>query len=202
MFRLMVVTDRAVCRRPLVETVKAALDGGADAVQLRERGMEDADLFRLAEELRRVTRAADAALIVNRRVDIALVVEADGVQLGYSSLAVGDVRELAGDRLRIGASCHNRAELEAAKSAGADYAILGPVFPTPTKMGLIEPLGVEQFAALAHAVELHVIAIGGVTPENAARVLNAGAAGLAVIRAVLAAAAPRAASRQLADAWE
>ena len=199
MFRLMVVTDRKRCVRPLVETVRAALRGGADAVQLRERDLSALELLNLAEHLRRLTLEEGAALVVNHRLDVALAVEADGVQLGWRSLPAAEARRLAGDRLRIGVSCHDAAQLRAAEAAGADYAILGPVFFTPSKEGLVEPLGLEKLAKMASGVErLPVIAVGGITAENVGRVRATGAAGVAVISAIAAASDPTEAARALA----
>ena len=197
MFGLMVVADRRVCKRPLVETVRMALAGGADAVQLREREMSGGDLFQLAEELRRAASDAGAALIVNRRVDLALAVGADGVQLGWRSLGVESVREIAGDRLRVGASCHCEAELDAAQEAGADYAILGPVFSTPSKRGLVDPIGPERLAGLVAGRSIPIVAIGGIAPENVGAVRQSGVAGVAVISAVIASDDPREAARRL-----
>lgn len=198
MFRLMLVTDRRLCREPLPQTVKRVLDAGADAVQLRERGMETDKLMRLAETLRRITAEKSASLIINHRLDIALAVEADGAHLTWRSLSVEQARELAGGKLRIGVSCHNREQLQAAAKAGADYAILGPVFPTPSKQGLIAPLGLKTFAELAADTPLPIIAIGGIKPHNAAQIRAAGAAGIAVISAILSTDDPAAATRALA----
>ena len=148
MFRLMLVTDRATCVVPITEAVQCAVEGGADAVQLRERDLEGGQLFDLATELRRITRDADAALIISHRVDVALAVDADGVHLGWRSLPVREVRKLAGGRLRIGVSCHNASQLRSARDAGADYASLGPVFLTPSKAGLLDALGPEKTGSL------------------------------------------------------
>ena len=197
MFRLMVVTDRRRSRQPIVETVRLALEGGADAVQLRERDLEGAELFRLAEEMRRVTRDAGAALIINHRTDVALAVEADGVHLGWRSLPPNEIRKLAEKRLKIGVSCHDAAQLRSAEAAGADYVLLGPVFFTASKAGRVEPIGVEAMKTLVSGTGLPVIAIGGITPENAWAVREAGVAGVAAISAIIAAADPREAAHRL-----
>ena len=199
MYRLMVITDRRACAKPLTETVQRALDGGADAVQLRERDLHAAELIRLAETLRRATDRAHAALIINHRLDVALAVGADGVHLGWRSLRPQQARRLAGSRLRIGVSCHSGRQLRAAQSAGADYALLGPVFFTPSKRGLVRPLGLDTFRTAASASAIPVIAIGGITPHNASAVRRAGASGIAVISAVMTAPDPaRAATALLA----
>ena len=197
-FKLMLVTDRRASRLPIAEAVRRAVAGGVDAVQLRERDMEPGELFALADRLRRITREAGAALIINHRADIALAVGADGVQLGWRSLGVEDVRALAGGRLRIGVSCHCEGELHSAEEAGADYAILGPVFFTPSKQGLIEPMGVDRLRETASGTDLPLIAIGGIRPENVAAVRGAGVVGVAVISAIMASSNPREAAHRLA----
>ena len=159
--------------------------------------MSGGDLLRLAEDLRRLTRDADVALIVNHRVDVALAVEADGVHLGWRSMPVEAVRRLAGDGLRVGVSCHDAEQVAAARAAGADYATLGPVYPTPSKEGLVAPLGTERLARIVSEAGLPVVAIGGIKSGNAAEVRAAGVAGIAVISAIIAAPRPDEAARAL-----
>jgi len=202
MYRLMLVTDRRRAKHPLLEVVRAAAGAGADAIQLRERDISDAELFRLAEACRAITNEFHAALLINHRLDVALAVGADGVHLGWRSLRAEDVREVAGDRLRIGVSCHDEQELRAAEMAGADYILLGPVFDTPSKRGLVEPLGLERFATLVRSTKVHVIAIGGVTVERAGPLCSAGAAGVAVVSSVIGADDPAAATAALRRAIE
>ena len=197
MFRLMVVTDRQRSTRPITETVRLALEGGADAVQLRERDMEAGEFHQLAEALRQVTREAGARLIVNHRLDVALSVEADGVHIGWRSLGVRDARKLGGDRFIIGVSCHNMVQIRSAEEAGADYVMLGPVFATPSKEGLVDPLGLDALRQAVAAVKVAIVAIGGITPENVSSVLDTGVAGIAAISAIIAAEDPRAAAQAL-----
>ena len=193
----MLVTDRKRSRLPLTETVRLALEGGVDAVQLRERDLDARELYGLAEEMRRITDAAGAALLVNHQVDVALAVGADGVHLGWRSLRVKDVRKLVDKRLCIGISCHNLAQLHTAERAAADYVLLGPVFPTPSKQGLVEPIGLDMTGELITGSKLPVIAIGGIKPENAKDTRAIGAAGIAVISAIITAPDPREAARRL-----
>jgi len=184
-FRLMLVTDRHASKLPLVEAIARAIAGGVDAVQLRERDMDARGLFALAEELRRITRDAGAALVINHRTDVALAVEADGVHLGWRSVGAREARRLAGETLRIGVSCHSQEQLRAAERDGADYAMFGPVFRTPSKKGLVEPLGVERLAAAVAETSLPIVAVGGIDPDNVTQARSAGAEGVAVIRAIL-----------------
>lgn len=197
MFKLMLVTDRKRSKRPLVETVRLAVAGGVDAVQLRERDLPPPELYKLAVELRAVTREAGAKLIINQRADIALSAEADGVHLGWRSLSVKDVRAMSQGRLLAGVSCHDGPQLRSAEDAGADYALLGPIFRTPSKEGLVEPVGLEELRELVKSTSLPIVAIGGITAENVADVLACGVSGIAAISALLDADDPTAAAREL-----
>lgn len=197
MFKLMLVTDRRRSKLPLTETVRLALEGGVDAVQLRERDIADRELYGLAEELRRITQDADAALVISQRVDIALATGADGVHLGWRSMRVKDVGKLAGERLQVGVSCHNLAQFRSVEAAGADYVLLGPVFDTRAGRGPAETLGLEGLQDLVANARVPVIAIGGINAENVAAVRDAGVAGVAVISAIIASDDPRTAAERL-----
>jgi thiamine-phosphate pyrophosphorylase len=189
---LVLVTDRrATGGRDLVAVVAAALDAGLPAVQLRDKDLPGLTLWRLAEALRTATRRTGALFFVNDRIDIALAVEADGVHLGGASIPVAAARALVGTSALLGVSTHAPAEVDAAAAAGADFVFFGPVYPTPGKTAV----GVEPLAAATG--RLPVLAIGGVTAAEAPAVRAAGAAGVAVIRAILAAADPAAATRAL-----
>lgn len=196
-FRLYQITDRRSlpAGRTLEEAVRAALDGGIDAVQLREKDLPAAALLPLAERLRQLTAEYGAKLLINDRIDVALAVDADGVHLGGHSLPPTIARKLLGPRRLIGVSCHSLADVQAAPPA--DFATCGPVFFTPSKAAFGAPLGLEAFAAICAAAPLPVFALGGVTPDNAAAVRAAGAAGLAFIGAVQNAADPTAVARHL-----
>ena len=185
MFKLMLVTDRRRSTRPLTETAQMALAGGVDAVQLRERDMSARELYALALKLRAITREAGAALIVNQRLDVALAVGADGVHLGWRSLSPTDVRKLAGEKFLIGISCHDRPQIHAAEEARASYALLGPVFHTSSKEGLVHTIGLGPLKNLVSVARIPVLAIGGITPENAAQVMETGVAGLAAVSALI-----------------
>lgn len=193
----MLVTDRhAPGGRDLVTVVRAALDAGLPAVQLRDKDLPGRTLWTLAEQLRRETRRTGAALYVNDRVDVALAVEADGVHLGGGSLPVGVTRSLVGRALQIGASTHAAAEIAERAAGGADFAFFGPVFATPGKTAS----GMGALATAVRAAPIPVLAIGGITPADVAAVRAAGAHGVAVIRAILAADDPTRATRALLGA--
>ena len=192
------ITDRAqTAGRPLLEVVASALRGGIRAVQLRERELATRELLALAESLRALTRQHGAALLVNDRVDVALACDADGVHLPARSFAVADARRLLGAQRLIGVSTHAPAELSAADAAGADFAVFGPLYDTPSKRTYGSALGPAALADARRATARPLFAIGGVDLERVADVHTHGADGVAVIRAVLAAADPAAAAAAL-----
>jgi len=173
---------------------------GLPAVQLREKDLGAGDLLALARRLRDVTQPHGARLIVNDRVDVALAAGADGVQRTSTSMAIADMRVVAGDRLRVGASVHALEEALAADAAGADWIVFGPVYDTPSKRAYGAPQGLAKLAAVTRAVRTPVIAIGGITPERVPEVLDAGASGVGVITAILAAASPGDATKRFLEA--
>jgi thiamine-phosphate pyrophosphorylase len=198
---LTLVTDRRQTRgRDLVTLVEACLAAGLPALQVREKDLGAADLAALCRRLRVPTRRHGARLIVNDRLDVALAVGADGVQRTSTSLPVADMRAVAAGRLRIGASVHALEEARAAEDAGADWVVFGPVYDTPSKRRYGAPRGLEALARVAAALRIPVVAIGGITPERVGDVRAAGAAGVAVISAILAAEAPALATRRFLDA--
>ena len=189
------VTDRTQTNaRPLLEVVTAALRGGVGAVQLRERGLTTRELLALATDLRDATRAAGAALLINDRVDVALACDADGVHLPGHSFTVAEARALLGPRRLIGVSTHHPYEVAFAAAAGADFAVLGPIFATPSKAAYGAPLGLDAITRARATTPLPLFAIGGLDADRAAAARAHGATGVAVIRAVLAADDPAAAA--------
>jgi thiamine-phosphate pyrophosphorylase len=193
--RLVLVTDRhATQGRDLEGIVAAALDAGLPAVQLRDKDLAGGALFALAARLRTATQARGAALFVNDRVDVAVAVGADGVHLGGESLPARVVRPLLPAGMLIGVSTHAPDE---AAGAAADFAFFGPVYDTPSKRPFGAPQGVARLADAVRAATIPVLAIGGVSVEHVPALRAAGAHGGAVIRAVLAADDPGAATRAL-----
>lgn len=192
------MTDRhATGDRDLVDVVVRALDAGLPAVQLREKDLTGRALLALAERLRKATAARGAALFVNDRLDVALAVGADGVHLGERSFPV-DVARVVLSHATIGASVHDVAD---AAASAADFVFFGPVFATPSKALFGEPQGTVRLAEAVRAAAVPVLAIGGIDRETVAAVRATGAHGMAVIRAILAAADPAEATRALVAAW-
>jgi thiamine-phosphate pyrophosphorylase len=193
--RLYLVTDRNGTRgRRLTDVVEAALRGGVDAVQLREKDLTARELLELAREIRVLCTTHGARLLINDRVDVALAAGADGVHLPVSSFRVADARLLLGRDKMIGASTHNLAEASAAQRDGADFVVFGPIFDTPSKRVFGEPVGLDALRELTRRVHVPVLAIGGVTPATVGQVHDRGAFGVAVISGILGADDPEAAA--------
>jgi thiamine-phosphate pyrophosphorylase len=201
--RLYVITDaRAARGRDLVTLVSEALEGGATAIQLRDKTSSTLAQVELGRALRRLTREAGALLFVNDRVDVAYAVEADGVHLGQDDLPADVARAILGADAIIGGSAGNSAELANALAAGVDYLGVGPLYPTPSKADAGPAIGPAGLADIRRATWLPLVGIGGIGPENVSPVIAAGADGAAVISAVLGADDVAAASRRLREAIE
>jgi thiamine-phosphate pyrophosphorylase len=197
-FNLYLITDRkATGGRPLVAVVEEALQGGVRAVQVREKDLSSRELYELAYELRKLTARYGARLLINDRVDIALAVDADGVHLGHDSLPVYRARKLLGEQKLIGVSCHNQVNAIMAQEKGADFITFGPVYFTPSKAKYGEPVGIDNLLGVTGILQLPVFAIGGIKRSNTREVIDAGAAGIALITAILAAPAPADEARNL-----
>lgn len=195
--RLMVISDVRLARgRTHVEVVRQALRGGATAIQLRDKEGEDRDVLAAAQELAALCARARALFLVNDRVDIARLA-GGGCHLGPDDLGIAEARGLLASPSLLGFSAGTPAEAVAAAEAGADYLGVGPIFATSSKADAGEPLAVHGLAEIAAATSLPVVAIGGITAGNAAACIKAGASGVAVIRAVVAAATVAPAARAL-----
>ena len=197
-FSLYLITDRhQTGGRPLAEVVRHALDGGVTAIQLREKDLSSAELYRLAKEMRLITADYGARLIINDRIDIALAVGADGVHLGVNGLPVSVARRVLGEGKIIAYSAHDLDEALRAQVDGADFVTFGPVYLTPSKAAYGKPCGVKKLAEAVSALKIPVIALGGISQVNISEALSANTRGIAVISAILAAADPRVAAASL-----
>jgi thiamine-phosphate pyrophosphorylase len=192
------VTDRHQTRgRDLLEVVGWALRGGVRAVQLREKDLATRDLYDLAGRVLAMTRAAGAVLLINDRVDVAMAVSADGVHLTRRSLPPKETRDLLGPEKLIGISCHSLAEIREAEDGGVDFVVLGPIFETPSKAPFGLPLTTAALQQARAVTSLPILAIGGINPLRVPEVMAAGANGVAVISAVMAAPDPGEATAEL-----
>lgn len=195
---LIVVTDPDCGPgRTVLDVVRSALRGGAPAIQLRMKDAPAREMAELARALLAQTRAAGALLFVNDRVDVALAVGADGAHVGQDDLPAAATRAIAPPGFLLGVSAETAALARAAQADGADYVGVGPVYATGSKADAGDAVGVERITDVAGAVRIPVVGIGGITVQNAPPVLQAGAAGVAVISAVMRAADPEAATRAL-----
>lgn len=196
--RLIVVTDPDCgAGRTLVDVVRAALRGGAPAIQLRMKDGPAREMAHLAEALLAETRRAGALLFVNDRVDVALAAGADGAHVGQEDLPVAAARRIVPPGFLLGVSAETAELARRAEADGADYVGVGPVYATGSKADAGDAVGVGRMAEVAAAVRIPAVGIGGITIENARPLLEAGAAGIAVISAVMRADDPEAAARAL-----
>jgi len=154
-----------------------------------------------AEKIKELTEEADIPLIVNDRLDVALAVDADGVHVGQDDMPAALARQLMGGKI-VGVSATTVEEALQAQADGADYLGVGPIYPTGTKPDAVPPIGLEGLAQIVRAVEIPVVAIGGISEENAAEVIACGAEGVAVISAVVSAPDIAAAARHLRETLE
>jgi len=201
--RLIVVTDPACGEgRAVLDVVRAALRGGAPAIQLRAKHETAREATELARALLAETRAAGALLFVNDRVDVALAASADGAHVGEDDLPVDAARRISPPGFLLGVSAATPELALQAEQDGADYVGTGPVYATQSKADAGDAVGTERIAAVASAVRIPVVGIGGIALSNAAAVVRAGGAGVAVISAVMRAADPEAATRELLRAIE
>ncbi|MFI5394479.1 MAG: thiamine phosphate synthase [Candidatus Binatia bacterium] len=198
LFSLYLVTDRhRTVGRPLLGVIEAALQGGVDAVQLREKDLPAAELFDLACKVRELCRRHGARLLINDRIDVALAAGADGVHLPVDSFAPAEARRLLGLNAFIGVSTHRLDEARAAVIGGADFIVFGPVFETPSKRPFGPPAGEAALAGVTQKLALPVLAIGGITADRARTVRLLGASGVAVSSAILQSDDPRAAAERI-----
>lgn len=191
-----VITDERVDLADLLRVLAAAARGGATAVQLRRKALPGREFVTFARALRAWTREAGVLFFVNDRVDVAQIVDADGVHVGQNDISCRDARRLLGDRL-IGVSAETVAEALQAERDGADYLGVGAVYTTRSKADAGNA-GLAGLAEIVRSVRIPVVGIGGISPDNAGPVLQAGATGLAVIAAVMGAPDPEDAARGLA----
>jgi thiamine-phosphate pyrophosphorylase len=196
---LYVILDRgAAGGRDLVPLLDAVLKGGCRLVQLREKTMPLSDLYPAARALRGRCREAGCLFIVNDRVDLALALEADGVHVGQDDLPAREARRLLRPGMILGVSTHDESQARRARDDGADYVAVGSMFPTGSKPGF-RLVGPDLVRRVRSEIRVPLVAIGGITLDNVAEVIRAGADAVAVISAVCAAADPLRATRRFLE---
>lgn len=184
---LYAVTDRSwVGKQTLYEQVESALKGGATCVQLREKELDEAAFLEEAVEMKKLCAKYGVPFIINDNVQIALKCGADGVHVGQSDMAAGNVRKAVGDKMIVGVSAQTVEQALAAQAAGADYLGVGAVFPTSTKSDARE-VSRQTLKDICTAVDIPVTAIGGINKGNMAELSGTGVDGVALVSAIFAA---------------
>jgi thiamine-phosphate pyrophosphorylase len=197
-FALYLITDRTATQgRNFLWVLEQALDGGVKAIQLREKDLDGKNLFDLATKVSALCRRYNAELFINDRIDVALAVEAAGVQLGKASLPIAAARALLGTARAIGYSAHSLAEARDAERDGADFVLFGPVYFTPSKAPYGFPQGLTALKNIVEKIALPVYAIGGVNAANLAQAMNTGIHGVALISAIMGAENPASATKTI-----
>lgn len=192
-----IVDNSSAPERSHEELAQAALDAGARVLQLRAKTLPRREVVEVGRRIRELTRRAGALFILNDLVDVALLLEADGVHLGQGDFQLSVARRIVGYRLIIGISTHDREQAQAAAKGGADYIGFGPVFATNSKQSGYPPTGVAALREVAELVRTPVVAIGGLDAERFSEVLDAGATAGAFLSAICAAANVREATEEL-----
>lgn len=184
---LYAVTDKSwVGKQTLYEQVESALKGGVTCVQLREKELDQTAFLEEAVEMKKLCSKYGVPLIINDNVDVALKCGADGVHVGQSDMAAGNVRKAVGDKMIVGVSAQTVEQALAAQAAGADYLGVGAVFPTSTKSDARE-VSRQTLKDICAAVDIPVTAIGGINKSNMAELSGTGIDGVALVSAIFAA---------------
>ena len=195
-------TESLAARGVAMETAAAAfLEGGAGILQIRHKGHWSRDIFKSAQQVARLCRQAGAPLIVNDRADFAMLLEA-GLHVGQDDLAPSAARHLLGPGATIGFSSHNPDQLSAAAGEPVDYVAIGPVFPTASKRNPDPVVGLDEIRRCRAPIGKPLVAIGGITLENALDVLRSGADSVAVIAGLLPQAPTARSLRERMEQWQ
>jgi len=169
----------------LKKAVRLILAGGVKTLQLREPMLSLREFYEIALFAVEAAHELEAKLLINDRVDLMLAAGADGVHLGWRSLPLKIVRKLVGPEKIIGVSAHSLRECLEAEAAGASYVTLGPVYATPSKYGILDPLGLEVVREVVSKSKVPIVAIGGISPDRVAEVLECGVSGIAVMSGIM-----------------
>ncbi|ANU55769.1 thiamine phosphate synthase [Acutalibacter muris] len=195
--QLYAVTDRAwVGKHTLYEQVEAALKGGVTCVQLREKELDEAAFLQEAKDICALCRRYNVPFIINDNVEIAIACGADGIHVGQEDMAAGEVRRRVGDGMILGVSVHTVEEARQAVQDGADYLGLGAVFPTSTKTD-VEQMSSETLQTICNAVDVPIVAIGGINRDNLLKLAGSGVDGVALVSAIFSAEDIEGACREL-----
>ena len=193
---LYLVTDNSDDREKFLKTIEEAIKGGVSVVQIREKTADTLDFYNLALEVKEITTKYDVPLIINDRVDVALAIDADGVHVGQSDMPCDVTRKLIGEDKILGVSAATIDEAKKAEKDGADYIGSGAVFPTATKDDA-PSITKDELKEIVESINIPVVAIGGITIDNANELTDTGIKGLSVVSAIMSADNPKKASEKL-----
>ncbi|RPI14798.1 MAG: thiamine phosphate synthase [Ignavibacteriae bacterium] len=184
--RLCVITDTNIqTKYSHIEIAEMAIKGGADIVQFRDKSMPASEMVNTAIEIKKICNETGALLIINDRVDIAMLSDADGVHLGKEDIPVNEARKLLGKYKIIGATANSPEDAKNAVKAGADYIGFGHIFQTYSKKKATPPVGISGLQEIVNNIKIPVLAIGGIDLSNLDEVINTGVHGIAVIGCVV-----------------
>ena len=193
---LYLVTDNSDDEEKFLKTIEEAILGGVTVVQIREKTADTLDFYNLAVKVKEITPKYDVDLIINDRVDVALAIDADGVHVGQSDMPCDITRKLIGEDKILGVSAATIEEAKKAENDGADYIGTGAVFPTSTKDDA-PSITKQDLIDIVKSINIPVVAIGGITLENASELKDTGIAGLSLVSAIMGADNPKKASEKL-----
>lgn len=185
-FKLYAITgEQFHPNRPLVEVMEEAIRGGADFIQLRDKNSSKKEVYEKALQLRELTKKCDVPFVINDYVDVALAVDADGVHLGQDDLPLQVARKILGPNKIIGISTHRIEEAREAQQNGADYIGVGPIFPTKSKVDVVDPVTTKYIEEVVKEITIPFVAIGGIKLHNVDQVLRAGATRICAISEIV-----------------
>lgn len=193
---LYLVTDDSSDEEKFLNTIEEGIKGGVSVVQIREKTAETLDFYNLALKVKKITSKYNVPLIINDRVDVALAIDAEGVHVGQSDMPCDITRKLIGNDKILGVSAATISEAKKAEKDGADYIGTGAVFPTATKDDA-PSITKKDLKEIVESINIPVVAIGGITLDNACELLDTGISGLSVVSAIMSAENPKKASEEL-----
>ena len=200
-YSVYLVTDhRNTNDEEFLNIIEEAIKGGTTIVQLREKTASTKEFYQLALKVKEITSKYDVSLLINDRIDIALAVDSDGVHIGQDDMPADIARKIIGKDKILGVSASTVAEAKKAEADGADYIGSGAVFPTATKDDA-DSVSKLQLKEIVYSIDIPVVAIGGITLENAASLKDTGIAGFSVVSAIMSADNPREASQKLKEIY-
>lgn len=193
---LYLVTDKSDDVEKFLKTIEEAIKGGVSVVQIREKTKDTLDFYNLALKVKEITTKYNVALIINDRVDVALAIDADGVHVGQSDMPCDVTRKLVGPDKIVGVSAATIEEAKKAEKDGADYIGTGAVFPTATKDDAPK-ITKKDLKEIAESINIPVVAIGGITLDNASELVDTGIKGLSVVSAIMSSDNPKESAEKL-----